>query len=678
MLFYVLVSISFLILYFYYKSFIYLFIVFLISFVAFKKVKRKEFLIYLIFLISFALIRFNYYKTINVENENNKLYQVIDVRTNYLILRKDNIKYFVYTNNDLNVGKNDIIYSSSNIENIKDTYNDFYNYLNKERINYKLENNDYRLVKDNPCFSEEITSFLFKNRNDKARSYLSLILFNVKDMDNKNIFNNFTLLACTHLICISGFQITFLYKALEKLFSSLRMKKASFFLSSFIIYFYLVLLNFAVSVYRAFLNVVVRKIVKATKLSISKIEILCAIGIVFLFIKPEFIFSYSFLFSFLFTFFIEQISILKKRVKNKYKRELSISFSIYLVAIPIILTTSYELNFFTPFMTYLLIRPINYLFMFSCITLFLPFFDKVYIFIVDNLNNIMSFINSKSVTFVFGIPSIYFLIIYYLLLLLYFISMEKRDTKNKYLYLLGFLLVFKYCYPYLNSKEALTFLNIGQGDSIVFFIPHSKEVILVDAGSSPYKDMGEKKIIPYLKSKGIKAIDKIIITHDDYDHNGAVSSLIENYKVKEVIENSNNFKGLYIGDNYFKNLNMSNKKDNDGSVVLYGEYVGKKVLLTGDISSSIETKIINEQGDINVDILKVAHHGSKYSTSEEFLDVINARIAIISVGKNWYGHPSNDVLNRLEKRKIKYYRTDINNDIEIYQDIFNNFFINSG
>ena len=201
----------------------------------------------------------------------------------------------------------------------------------------------------------------------------------------------------------------------------------------------------------------------------------------------------------------------------------------------------------------------------------------------------------------------------------------------------------------------------------MFIIPNSKDAILVDTGGNKYSDVATKKIIPFLESKGINKLRRVIITHDDFDHNGALNSLKENFAVEEVIETSN-IKEINIGNAVFKNLNVNEKRDNDGSIVLLGEYGGYRLLLMGDASKYIEKKIVFDVGDI--DIVKIGHHGSNTSSDYEFLDRINGKIAIISVGKNnGYGHPHQEVLGNLYDLGYVVLRTDENNNIGFGKNI---------
>ena len=231
------------------------------------------------------------------------------------------------------------------------------------------------------------------------------------------------------------------------------------------------------------------------------------------------------------------------------------------------------------------------------------------------------------------------------------------------------------------------FLNVGQGDSI-FIETENKIQLLIDGGP-------DNKVIQKLSevmSFWDRTIDFIVLTHPDHDHIGGLPEVLKRYKVKGIIETGieckkpecfawNELKKkegaaiilAKLGDSI--NLDENTKififnpfddlsgrkvsKANNTSVVAKLIYGGYSFLLTGDIEKQTEEKLILAGIDIDTDYLKIPHHGSKTSSTEEFLESTSPLMAFISLGKNnSYGHPHEEVVSRLEKRNIKYYRTD--------------------
>lgn len=191
-------------------------------------------------------------------------------------------------------------------------------------------------------------------------------------------------------------------------------------------------------------------------------------------------------------------------------------------------------------------------------------------------------------------------------------------------------------------------LNIGQGDCTVIVEPFMKSVVMIDAAGAFNKDNAQDVIIPFLKSRRIQAIDALIVTHDDFDHSGAVSSLAENFPVRQVITEV--YESIPV-DYPFVSLLPEREADpedeNDQSIVVHFAYDGFSYLWTGDASSAIEAQLI-DQYDLDADILKLGHHGSKTSSSKEFLRAVSPRLSLVSAGyQNRYGHPDAAVMERV-------------------------------
>ena len=273
-------------------------------------------------------------------------------------------------------------------------------------------------------------------------------------------------------------------------------------------------------------------------------------------------------------------------------------------------------------------------------------------------------------TFVFRKPSMILIIIYYLIIILVFL-------KKKYLFLLVFVLFFHHNINHIIKENIITFLDVGEGDSMI--VKSNTQVNLIDTGGNSYHEYSDD-ILKYIKSLGISKINKMILTHGDADHMGEATSIVNNFKVEKVIFNCGEFNDLEkelieVLDKknikYYsciKELNTDNIKlyflqtkeydnENDNSNVIYMELNGYKFMFMGDAGKTREKDILEKYNIKDIDVLKVGHHGSRTSSSKEFINKINPKYSIISVGKNnWYGHPNKEVLNTLDKSKI--YRTD--------------------
>jgi competence protein ComEC len=245
----------------------------------------------------------------------------------------------------------------------------------------------------------------------------------------------------------------------------------------------------------------------------------------------------------------------------------------------------------------------------------------------------------------------------------------------------------------------VNFLNVGQGDCILIEAP-KKYNILIDGGGTPLStfDVGGKVVIPYLRRKGINEINLLILTHPDLDHLEGLLPVLREFKVGMVLdsglicdiseyrefisiikEKNIPYHQAKVGDNFVfsKNLemlllnppytsNLSNESDfNNASIVIKLFYKNADFLFTGDVEEDAEKRMLIWQNILKSDVLKVAHHGSSSSSSLEFLEKVNPIIAVISVGKNNFGHPSEKIIERLKDKNIPVYRTDQNGTVII-------------
>ena len=273
-----------------------------------------------------------------------------------------------------------------------------------------------------------------------------------------------------------------------------------------------------------------------------------------------------------------------------------------------------------------------------------------------------------------------------------------QNVKLRLACIVGFLLLNCLIYYIPNPGFYITFINVGQGDGILIHGDNGTKV-MVDGGSTSEKQVAKNCIVPYLKAEGIGTIDYSIITHTDKDHISGILEILENnnsnrIRIKNLVMPDINMKDdtyneliekaklkkinvLYIkkGDTLslgktkikciYPETTTTASDKNDYCTVLSVKNKTSKILLTGDISKDIEEKIKDDIEE-NYTVLKVAHHGSNYSSSEKFLKKVNPKYSIISVGKNnSYGHPGNETMERLRKQGGVIYRTDEKGGITI-------------
>jgi competence protein ComEC len=252
---------------------------------------------------------------------------------------------------------------------------------------------------------------------------------------------------------------------------------------------------------------------------------------------------------------------------------------------------------------------------------------------------------------------------------------------------------------WLNPYGEVTMIDVGQGDSILIHLRHGKGNYLIDTGGSlnfveedwkmkskPF-EVGRDVVVPFLKGKGITRIDKLILTHGDMDHIGGATSILSSLKVKQIlmpsvtepsqteqlIAKEAQRQGIPVikvssGDQWHQGENnfyvLSPEKNftgerNRGSIAFVATIGGVSWFFGGDLDQEGEEKIIKQHPNLKIDVLKAGHHGSKTSSAESFINQIKPKVTLISVGEhNRFGHPHQEVLQRLAAVNTKIYRTD--------------------
>lgn len=246
------------------------------------------------------------------------------------------------------------------------------------------------------------------------------------------------------------------------------------------------------------------------------------------------------------------------------------------------------------------------------------------------------------------------------------------------------------------------YLDVGQGDAAVISFPDGAHYLIDGGNTWKSSDAGERHVVPYLKWAGIDRLDGIFLSHPNRDHYGGLASVMTAIDVDTLYESMDSRRfiseneymyvlsdlsvprrlidrgdvissgtekwKIYVLSPYIEDQNtVEYDEANDYSMVLLVVYGSTKFLFTGDIGSKTERLLVDRYGDLlNGAVLKVAHHGSKYSSSTEFIQTVNPKYSIISVGRfNTYGYPTEEALARLESVQSNIFRTDTDGGIRV-------------
>ena len=648
--------------------------------------KNIYFLIILLCSISFIRVLF----TLNEENihisknidisaivtkiKQDKEKTIIDVRRG----KKYRITFYKQIN--VNLGDKVLISGKFNTPKSNTVFNTFNyrKYLLSKKI--MLVSNEASITikhKNKKPFYSFKTSIKNHIEKYKSRAYLKAFIMGDTSLIEENIVSNYRFLGISHLFAISGMHVSVFVFLINKM---LKKHKAKDIIIILFLLLFLFITDYSESLLRCSTFFIISYLNKVLKLNIKNIYLILISAFFLLLINPYLIYSIGFLFSVIITFFVIASSNLLKD-KTYFKKLFIMSLICFLASVPILSFYFYKINLLTIVFNMIFIPLVSYLiFPLGLITFFLYPLDNIYMFFINLLEGLSSFFqNIDFLSFVIAKPNVFVILIYYIIL---FLSI-KRNRKLLIIYFI--VLLININIKYFIRDVSVTFLDVGQGDSSVIIFPFGK-TILIDTGGlylSGY-NISKNKTVPYLNSLGISKIDLLILTHGDYDHIGDAINLLNEIKVDEVLFNNDSFNDnenkiikvldkknikysknswdfKKIEDLYFLNTKMYDN-ENDNSNVIYTELDGYKFMFMADAGIDKEKDILDKYNISGIDVLKIGHHGSKTSSSKEYINKINPKYSIISVGKNnRYGHPNKEVLNNLGQSKI--YRTDIDGSI---------------
>jgi competence protein ComEC len=603
----------------------------------------------------------------------------------------------------------------------------YQDYLKQKHIFWELQVTQWKISKCTPGqlkFLDNIKKFrlkglalIEKNFTKETAPLAAALIFGSRDLLTEEINSTYQKLGVIHLISISGLHVALLIGMIFYL--GIRMgavRERISWVLILILPVYAIITGATPPVNRSVIMTMIILFMRQLQTRrFQSTDGLCVSLLILTFWNPLIINNIGFQLTYIVTIsLLLSIKIVTK--SHSYIEQMVVtSYISQASALPILLYYFFEIPLvsivanliFIPLYSFLFLPGLILLFLFQFISSDLFQLLSIFLsFTIKYSNYLAEHISSFSWTrLIPGKPLILFIILYAFSVLFSFYCWEKGKTFKWALLLPWLIMSLQILSPIVSPKGEVSFIDVGQGDSIFIQLPNKQGNYLIDTGGSisfptdNWKikrqkfEVGQDVIVPFLKSKGVSKLDLLILTHADMDHMGGSLSLLKEIKVERILlpsvsteltsiekelfklakKQKSKISYVYEGinwrveDNQFHIIspykNYSGDK-NGGSIVLFAKVGGLNWLFTGDLDKEGEERLMKNYPEITIDVLKVGHHGSKTSTSNEFIHHYKPKYSIISVGKNnGFGHPHKEVLKILETGGSKIFRTDFDGEI---------------
>ncbi|MEG0290848.1 MAG: MBL fold metallo-hydrolase [Erysipelotrichaceae bacterium] len=558
----------------------------------------------------------------NQDMPEHKVVIIEKIKKNYAIGKVDHQKVMLYGLEK--VAFHDVIKIEGDYEEIHALSNfygfDFKQWLNQDQIQYQMKVEHYQIQKQSKRLSAHLYRHACSLKDKEHRTFVLAHLYGIKEKGDTYNLSYFISASGLHIALLGTLLCRFCLRFLSK-------QKASLF--SFILMF---LLGYCTAFSYSLIRFLIFRGVSLCHIAHKKDKLGYSI-ILWCLLFPTHLFELSFILPVLF----QIVDLFDQQKRSRFVKQM-------LILIPIQLLYFYECNIIQimlfPVFRYLFLIFYSYSLLstfFTWLNLLNPMMISIEHFILQL--NLPSFI-------VIGLPS--FLWLYYWLN--FSLKTMRYNHSNLIIQFVLLLVWQQYAFMFQPFYEVM-FINVGQGDSALITLPFNQGAMMIDVCGNLFKNIPKDVILPILKGKGIEHLDLVVLTHDDFDHSGGLPELKKLIKIKKVITKKQ--PSIQMANvSFHVILNQLQFEDqNENSIVLYTNILNNKFLFTGDAGLPFERLMMKAYPDLDIDVLKVGHHGSNSASSSMFIQQLSPKIASISSGyHNRYHHPHPDTIKNLKKQ----------------------------
>lgn len=570
-------------------------------------------------------------------------------------------------------------------------------------------------------FVEHLRSWLLQvvraQKDSRIKQYTLALLLADRSGFSEEEWEQYKQLGLLHLLAISGLHISLMVACIERICwrSGITREKTRGLLVLFVVLYGLVI-GWNISGTRAIgmvlLGVLSKPFIK--KRASMQMDCLLWMAIASILVWPGILLNVAFQLSYGLTAIIIFLSKWQRAILPRIRANVWVPIGMSLVALPLVCQYFFYWNILSIFLTALfsmlfemLLFPLLTTYLFAVLFGFIPLIGLLTTVgegILSGVSKVLTFCQQLSFTkFTLGIWDKWEVVLYLAILIVVGILFEKRKMTMKKGVLGGLaILALLMEVPYHWGTE-LVMVDVGQGDSILLLAPGWNQATLIDTGglsdfkqkeawrNRKKKDQGITTVVPALQAEGLSELSQVMLSHGDEDHVGNLKTIAKHLTIRQLIIGKGmekislmqemkkkypkiQWKLVLSGDEWKWNETKwkvlwpkgLSHAENEDSILALVTVMKQTILLTGDASEKVEEAVVQANPNLRFSILKAGHHGSRTSSGEALLRLVQPRLAFISCGKhNHYGHPNAETLARLKATGAIIFRTDQDGQIRL-------------